>query len=252
MRYNIYLRTQIYIKNILDISEDILMKIVENHNFARRYFSINNEHYLLDGFKELQIFTFKNEIYTKKSINKICKEQDLYERNLLSGIYIPPRILSKFGENVTDKFIKGDFGYLSEEQNEYVNTDSLYVAKERIEEIKQIKNPDFDFAKLVRMLEELNIANSREMVITIPLIVRAIKDHIPPIFNESNFEKVANSRGKSIKKSFLNLQNSLTNIADANIHSQIRNKESLPTMIQGDFKNDLDVLLQEIVRIMKK
>lgn len=250
MRYNIYLRTQIYIKNLLDISEDNLMKIIENHNFGRRYFSIDNEHYLLDDFKELQIFTFKNEIYTKESLDKTCKEQDLYERDLLRGIYIPPRILSKFGKNVTDKFIKGDFGYLSE-QKETMRINGLYVAKERIQEIRQIKNSNFDFTKLVKMLEELNIAYSKDMVYTVAILVRAIKDHLPPIFSKKDFKEVANSRETSIKASFLNLEKSLKNIADAYMHLHIRKKENLPNMIQVDFKNDLDVLLQEIVRVNK-
>jgi len=250
MRYNIYLKTQISIKNILDISEDKLMRIVENYNIGRKYFKINNEHYLLDGFKELQIFTFKNEIYTKENINKICKEQDLYEKDLLRGIYIPPRILSKFGENITDKFIKGDFGYLSK-QKENMKVNDVYVAKERIQEIKQINNSKFDFTKLVKILEELNIAYSNNMIYTIAILVRAIKDHIPPVFEKDKFEEVANGQKTSIKGNFMKLQKSLKNIADGFMHIHIRKKENLPNMTQVDFKNDLDVLLQEIARICK-
>jgi hypothetical protein len=38
---------------------------------------------------------------------------------------------------------------------------------------------------------------------------------------------------------------------DSYIHAQIRSKEVLPSKTQVDFRQDLDVLLQEIVRIKK-
>ena len=49
----------------------------------------------------------------------------------------------------------------------------------------------------------------------------------------------------------LNLDNSLRNIADNNIHSQVRKKEVLPTTTQVDFTPELDLLLSEIVRKLK-
>ena len=49
----------------------------------------------------------------------------------------------------------------------------------------------------------------------------------------------------------LNLENSLRNISDANLHTNIRKKEVLPTFNQVDFRADIDVLLAEIVQIFK-
>lgn len=47
------------------------------------------------------------------------------------------------------------------------------------------------------------------------------------------------------------LQKSSRKIADSHLHIMIRKKEVLPNATQVDFKNDLDRLLGEIVRILK-
>jgi hypothetical protein len=57
--------------------------------------------------------------------------------------------------------------------------------------------------------------------------------------------------GKSFKQSMQRLGNSSRRIADMYLHTQIRRSESLPTSTQVNFANDLDVLLGEIVRILR-
>lgn len=73
-------------------------------------------------------------------------------------------------------------------------------------------------------------------------------------FNSVKFTEVANSYGgaKSFKDSMLNLENSSRKIADQHLHTQVRKSETLPTVRQVDFSNDLDVLLAEIVRVLKR
>jgi len=84
------------------------------------------------------------------------------------------------------------------------------------------------------------------------MLVRAIADHIPPIFEKSTFTEVANNHGsKSFKESMKNLDNSSRKISDSHLHTQIRKKEVLPNSNQVDFSNDLDVLLGEIYRVLK-
>ena len=56
--------------------------------------------------------------------------------------------------------------------------------------------------------------------------------------------------GGSFKSSMANLDNSSRKIADRHLHTHVRKKETLPTLKQVDFSNDLDVLLSEIVRIL--
>jgi hypothetical protein len=95
--------------------------------------------------------------------------------------------------------------------------------------------------------------------LSVPIIGRAILDHVPPIFGFTTFDQVSNNYGgqgvkknKSFKGSMAQLNNSLRNIADNYLHQKIRNSEILPNKNQINFSQDLDVLLGEIVRILKK
>jgi hypothetical protein len=130
--------------------------------------------------------------------------------------------------------------------------------------IKDLKDPffrqvygerasgQFDFVKLVQFLKELNVAHSTQSLLSIPMLVRAIIDHVPPIFDKSNFADVCGSHGsRSFKDSMNNLDKSSRKIADSYLHTPIRIRENLPTPVQVNFRHDLDVLLQEIVRIVK-
>jgi len=122
-----------------------------------------------------------------------------------------------------------------------------FVSPQRLQELTNITNSNFDTKKLVRLCEELNIAYKNGMWCSCWVLLRAIKDHIPPIFSQANFAWVANSMPSSIKNSLLNLENSSKNIADNIVHSQIKRKESLPTQTQINFSQDLDVLLWEVI-----
>ncbi|MDD4938516.1 MAG: hypothetical protein PHX34_05950 [Candidatus Shapirobacteria bacterium] len=125
-----------------------------------------------------------------------------------------------------------------------------YINKERIQNIQDIKNSIFDFSKLLKLCEELNIAFSNKSYLSVITLTRIILDHIPPVFGYNDFSQVANNYGsKSFKDSMQNLNNSSRKIADACLHTMIRKKETIPNSTQVDFSNDLDVLLGEIIRI---
>jgi len=134
-----------------------------------------------------------------------------------------------------------------------------YVDKKRIEELRSLKDPKYDIAKLVELCEELNKCYRNKCKLAIAALVRTILNHVPPIFNKENFEEVANNyswgtgkrKGESKKHLMIALEESARKIADIHLHQKIRNKESLPTITQVDFRNNLDVLLEEIVRIIK-
>jgi hypothetical protein len=133
------------------------------------------------------------------------------------------------------------------------SSSSEYVNKSRIEELSKQNSSNFDLCRLLQICRELNLANQTKQFLTIALLTRALLDHVPPIFNCKNFDEIANnySGTKSFKESMQHLQNSSRKIADSYLHTQIRNKEVLPNFTQVDFTNDLDVLLGEIVRILK-
>ncbi|HEY4789149.1 MAG TPA: hypothetical protein VIH57_24035 [Bacteroidales bacterium] len=127
----------------------------------------------------------------------------------------------------------------------------IYIEKSRIDELKAIINDDFDLTKLISFCEELNSVASNSNYASCAFLVRAIIDHVPPIFGAKSFTEFANSSNQSIKKSMLKLQESARNIADGLIHLQIRKKEALSTFTQVDFRQEMDLLLGEVYRILK-
>ena len=91
-------------------------------------------------------------------------------------------------------------------------------------------------------------------ILSIIMLTRALIDHVPPIFEYKSFNEVANnySGTKSFKESMERLNASSRKIADQHLHTPIRKSESIPTMNQADFSNDVDVLLAEVYRILKR
>jgi hypothetical protein len=128
-----------------------------------------------------------------------------------------------------------------------------YVNLGRINEINSISDDKFDLRKLVRLCEELNICFAKECFLSTMMLLRAILDHVPPIFSFKTFADVASqyTGGRSFKQAMQHLESSRT-ISDHWLHSQIRRPESLPNVTQINFSNDLDFLLAEVVRILSK
>lgn len=128
-----------------------------------------------------------------------------------------------------------------------------YINRERIDELKKIGQTQFDLSKLIRLCEEINLCYSNRCYFSVIMLVRAMLDHIPPIFQYSKFSEVANNYGKggkSFKESMERLENSSRNIADGHLHNQIRIKENLPNETQVNYSNDIDLLLSEIIRML--
>lgn len=129
-----------------------------------------------------------------------------------------------------------------------------YVSSARLNELRALKPAVFDMRKLIRLCEEIDLAFKLQSYLAVAALTRALLDHVPPIFGVRSFAEVANNYaggGRSFKDSMDHLQNSARRIGDAHLHVQIRNSESLPTSTQVNFANDLDVLLAEIVRILR-
>ena len=128
-----------------------------------------------------------------------------------------------------------------------------YIDPNRIEELRAIRNTNFDLSKLIRLCEESNLCRSSECFFSMIMLTRSIIDHVPPIFGCAKFPEVASnySGAKSFRESMKHLENSSRKIADQHLHCQIRKSETVPTLTQVNFANDLDVLLAEVVRVLK-
>lgn len=126
-----------------------------------------------------------------------------------------------------------------------------YVSLSRINEIRAISSPSWDLKRLIRLCEEINSSFAAGNYLATGMLLRAVADHIPPIFGAGNFGQYASSiASRSLKGSMEHLQGSLRNIADSLLHEKVRRKEVLPTASQVDFRQDLDVLLGEVVRVL--
>ena len=168
---------------------------------------------------------------------------------------------AKGSRNGHFKLHAAELRVLDEQLGEYFETESIpilksnfvnYVHDDRIMQLEGLKSERYDFKKLITLCNELNLAHAGSAVYSCAMLLRAILDHVPPIFGCQNFAEVANNygSGRSFKKSMKNLHTSLRNIADQHLHTPIRRKEVVPTVTQVDFSNDLDLLLSEVVRIL--
>jgi len=127
-----------------------------------------------------------------------------------------------------------------------------YVSATRIQELKVIESKRADLTKLIRLCEELNIAHANDLNLATAMLLRAILDHVPPIFSKVSFKEVASGYGgKSFKDTMQHLENGARKIADSHLHVQIRKKEILPTSLQVNFCQYLDVLLAEVIAILQ-
>lgn len=128
------------------------------------------------------------------------------------------------------------------------------VSERRLEELRSLTSPDFDFRKLIRMLEELNTAFQEESYFSSAMLIRGVLDHVPPVFGCKTFSEVANNYaggGRSFKETMQHLETASRKVADAHLHTPIRKAETLPTPQQVNCGQQFDVLLSEIVRVTR-
>ena len=149
------------------------------------------------------------------------------------------------------KGLKEDRLFLGEQKatTKSVQSSDSYVDKTTIARLRQVRSSNFDLQRLISLCEELNKCSAVGAFCATAGLVRAVIDHVPPIFGARAFAEVANNVGeRSIKASLLRLETSSRNIADSVLHQQIRKREVIPNRTQVNFSNDLEVLLGEVIR----
>jgi hypothetical protein len=129
----------------------------------------------------------------------------------------------------------------------------IYIDPGQIEELRKLTPPNFDLCRLIRLLEELNTVYAAQCYMATIMVVRSILDHVPPLFNFRTFEEVAsNYPGRSFKPIAQHLQEVSRKIADMQLHSPIQKKETIPTEQAVDCKQQMSVLIDEIVKRLHK
>jgi hypothetical protein len=249
----------------LEIIKNSLIELPKHFGLSRSSFSSNFDY----GNGKLRfdswLKTYINFIakYVPDSESDINEMKDRYDNqncmpagsgygsksNKVNVVFIKP-FLNRI-ELIRDDIVSGDI---------YVKDLSIapkkllvdYISTDRIEELSSIRN-EFDFCKLIALLKEINLAHNNEAFFSIGLLVRAVIDHIPPLFGLKTFKEVSNnySGTKSLKDAMKGLESQLRKISDSYLHTAIRKKDSLPTLQQVDVRNSLDFILSEIVRVNK-
>ena len=127
-----------------------------------------------------------------------------------------------------------------------------YINSIRIEQIKVLKNDKYDFKKMVRICEEINICYNLGCTYAVGNLLRTLIDHISPIFGHKSIAEVVNNYSKkgSFKEAMQHLENSLRNISNLFLHTPIKKNEVLPTENQVEFMAPIDLLLAEIIVII--
>lgn len=129
-----------------------------------------------------------------------------------------------------------------------------FVEPTRIDELQAISKGAFDTTKLLQMLVELNRAYAAQSFLSCTFLIRSVIDHVPPIFGLKSFPEVANNYaggGRSFREAMQHLENASRKVANSCLHLQIRATESVPTKTQVEFRADLDVLLGEVIRVLR-
>jgi hypothetical protein len=248
MNYNILIETKNNTRSLLDRDENTIKKIISAFKENKEFIFIDAEKFYTGELREIQVYEFNNNHFqTGKELYQYCEKEYKLIKGYFSDPYVPKSILDQVGKKVTPNFINDNELELLES---LVKTDS-YVNIKRIKELEKITNINYDLTRLLAILKEVNVCNKNKLKFAIPPLIRSIIDQVPPIFGKANFSEVCGSYGsKSFKDSMVILDKNSRKIADSYLHTQIRKNESaLPTETQINFKSELDVLLQEIVRI---
>ena len=234
----------------------------ELKKYIRRIRSIS-KHFQPSGMGLLKLLPEDKQSELKEIIielsifcNEIFGEENIYSKNIKNTLATKSRpILGPTDGCVTDivGILNAALNNLQRGPIQNAKNEISFVSPDRIYELEAIQSTMWDLTKLKEYCRELNICFENKCYLAIAMILRAIIDHVPPIFGCTTFAEVSNNYGggKSFKKSMSHLHNSLRNVADSHLHVQIRKTESLPTSSQVNFTADLDMLLAEISRILK-
>jgi hypothetical protein len=128
-----------------------------------------------------------------------------------------------------------------------------FLDKDVLLKLKAVENPRLDPRKLVKMCEELNDAYARANYISAVLLLRAIINHVPPIFGVETFSAVVAQSGRSVRNILSRLSEDARPIADLHTHVLIQPTEHLPTKNQIEpYKASFEVLINEILSRLTK
>jgi hypothetical protein len=73
--------------------------------------------------------------------------------------------------------------------------ESSFIADSRIDELRKLPSPDFDFQKLIRLCEELNSSYDNGNLYATAMLTRGVLDQVPPVFGHTTFALLKHPSG---------------------------------------------------------
>ncbi len=124
-----------------------------------------------------------------------------------------------------------DTYFKSEWISTVVQTEDQKYINDEIQKKFQSKTGEFNYQKLITLIEEINFNYSNNKVYASCMLLRAILDHIPPLLARKTFEEVVNyyswgTEKSSPRKAMKDLL-AFRNTPDDVLHGQISNKSEV-------------------------
>jgi hypothetical protein len=136
---------------------------------------------------------------------------------------------------------------------EWSVTETEFIDSSIIESLSQVKSKKYDLSKVVKFCQEINGTFNSGYYLSTALLIRALTNHIPPIFGHEKFNQVVAQSTRSRQELFKPLDDTARDVADLHTHDTIRHKENLPTKRQLEpFKSNIEFLLHEILTELQK
>lgn len=130
----------------------------------------------------------------------------------------------------------------------------LYVSRQKIDELAHLKPllvGVWDLSVLIELCEGINVNYAEERYLPVAMMLRAIMDHVPPLFdNAPNFATVASQSRKSESAIYTRMYGA-KDISDFWIHQQIRPHISMPGPEVVDIRSDFNFLLDRAIERLR-
>lgn len=131
---------------------------------------------------------------------------------------------------------------------ENVASNSAFLNADLFLALKALPAAKFDASKLVKICDELNDTYARGNYIAAVLLIRAVMNHVPPIFKAASFKEMVSQSNRSVKAIFAQLEDEARPIADLHTHMHIRTIEHVPTKNQIEpYKAAFEILISEVI-----
>lgn len=212
---------------------------IESFHFCGPSDDSDEQTAVIYGFKHL----VKNFIGTARRI----KNQEFQENLQLINTNIDS-IYDVYDLNTEVHILIYHLREIAEHSIEFQSISGNFVDPHIIEQLRLVEDFQFDLSKIIRFCEELNSSFNASNYLATALLIRALINHIPPIFGHNTFDQVISQVTKSRRELFKPLNEVARSVADLHTHDVIRHKEVLPTKNQLEpFKANLEFLLQEVL-----